>query len=146
MAHGHCMRLHTNTQNMNNYCFSTATVVARTRLSVTSTTHVLSIPYLHHYARLQKINNCSIFGHNQSKVSCSQSTCAPITRAPVIADVCLLYESMTHILVSLSHRTTFSDLHIGYGGLEIKSQVDEWCSLEAVISLVSKLFDRRKMF
>jgi hypothetical protein len=55
-----------------------------------------------------------------------QSTCAPITRAPVIADVRVLYENMTHVhLVSLSHRTTFSDLLIGYRGLEIKSQGDE---------------------
>jgi hypothetical protein len=40
--------------------------------------------------------------------------------------MCLLFESMTHVLlVSQSQRTLSSDLHIGYGGLEIKSQGDE---------------------
>ena len=61
----------------------------------------------------KKINNNSIFGHNLSKVLCNQSACAPIARVPVIAGVYLLYESMTHVLGSLSHRTTFNDLHIG---------------------------------
>jgi hypothetical protein len=92
---------------------------------VIRTTHLLSIRYLHLYARPQKINNNGIFGHNRSKVSCNQSTCAPITRASVIADVCLFHESMTHVLVSLSHRRIFSDLRIDYGGLEIKSRGDE---------------------
>ena len=89
----------------------------------------------------------TIIASLRSKVSCNQSTCAPITRAPVIADVCLFYESMTHVLlVSLPHRRTFSDLHSDYGGLEIKSEVTKVCSLEAVINLLSKLFDRPKMF
>jgi len=56
---------------------------------VTRTTPVFSIPYLHHYVRLQQIKNNGIFGHNWSRVSCNQSTCAPITRVPVIADLCL---------------------------------------------------------
>ena len=112
---------------------------------VIRTTPVLSIRYLHRYARLQK--KLTIIASLRSKVSCNQSTCAPITRAPVIADVCLFYESMTHVLlVSLPHRRTFSDLHSDYGGLEIKSEVTKVCSLEAVINLLSKLFDRPKMF
>jgi len=106
---------------MNTYCFSIPTVVARMRLSVT-----LQVQ------RLFCLFPTCIIMPDCRKLTIIVSLDIIGVKFLVITMLVLRLREhqskagLMHILlVILPHRTTFSDLHVGYGGLEIKSQGDE---------------------
>ena len=98
------------------------------------------IPFLQRYTRLQKNSNNSIFGSDRNKVSCKGAQVLWLRKHQWLFAY-FSFENMTPVLVSwtLSPRITFSVK-------KSDPKVMNVCSLVAVISLLSKLFHRRKIF